>query len=79
MVFVRRNQGNAIVLAELDGSLSKLHYSAARIIPYAACKRITVDISHLINSSTTELDSQVQRDTEEIRFIYSDDGNDTQF
>jgi hypothetical protein len=76
MVFVRCNQGNAIVLAELDGSLSKLRYSAARIIPYAVRKRITVDISHLINISTADLDSQEQENKEEIGFEYSDDEDD---
>ncbi|KDQ13321.1 hypothetical protein BOTBODRAFT_97858, partial [Botryobasidium botryosum FD-172 SS1] len=34
MVVVRRNKGGAYVLAEVDGSLSKLRYAAFRLIPY---------------------------------------------
>jgi hypothetical protein len=55
MVFVRRNQGGGIILAELDGSLSKLRYGAACVIPYMARKRIDVDISRLLDISTEDL------------------------
>ncbi|EIN06120.1 hypothetical protein PUNSTDRAFT_32250, partial [Punctularia strigosozonata HHB-11173 SS5] len=40
MVVVRRNTGGAYVLAELDGSLSRLRYAAARLVPYHAHSRI---------------------------------------
>ncbi|EIN13157.1 hypothetical protein PUNSTDRAFT_22626, partial [Punctularia strigosozonata HHB-11173 SS5] len=56
MVVVRRNAGGAYVLAELDGSLSRLRYAAARLYPFTPRPHISVDISHLTNLSPAELD-----------------------
>src|ERR1700743_452272 len=33
-VVVRRNQGGAYMLSEMDGTLSKLRFAAKRLIPY---------------------------------------------
>jgi hypothetical protein len=55
MVIIRRNTGGAYVLAELDGSLSKLRYAAARLVPFQARSRIEVNISHLTGLSADEL------------------------
>jgi hypothetical protein len=55
MVVVRRNTGGAYVLAELDGSLSRLRYAAARLVPYHARSHIEVDIGHLTGLSPDEL------------------------
>ena len=34
MVVVRRTQGGTYILAEVDGSVSKLRYATFRIVPY---------------------------------------------
>ncbi|EIN06905.1 hypothetical protein PUNSTDRAFT_22853, partial [Punctularia strigosozonata HHB-11173 SS5] len=56
LVVVRRNSGGAYVLAELDGSLSRLRYAAARLYPFSPRAHVTIDISHLTSLSPTELD-----------------------
>ncbi|EIN07618.1 hypothetical protein PUNSTDRAFT_26530, partial [Punctularia strigosozonata HHB-11173 SS5] len=45
MVVIRRNTGGAYILAELDGSLSRLRYTAARLVPYCARATINVDVT----------------------------------
>jgi hypothetical protein len=57
MVVVRRNRGGGYVLAEIDGSLSRLRFGATRLVPYLAREDVSVDISHL-----TSLDSTVLHD-----------------
>ncbi|EIN13455.1 hypothetical protein PUNSTDRAFT_59223, partial [Punctularia strigosozonata HHB-11173 SS5] len=65
MVVVRRNTGGAYALAELDGSLSRLRYAAARLVPYRARSRIEVDISHLTGLSVNDLNAATTDDTVE--------------
>lgn len=65
-VVVRRNRGGAYVLAELDGSLSRLRYGAFRLVPYQARKAIDVDISHLLQLPPEELQALTQDDSIEV-------------
>jgi hypothetical protein len=63
MVVVRRNKGGAYILAELDGSLSRLRYAAARLVPYHARSHIETDISHLTGLSPDELTAATAEDS----------------
>ena len=56
MVMVRHNQGSAYILAELDGSLSKLSYATFRVIPYHARSRTSVPVTRIVHLSDEELD-----------------------
>jgi hypothetical protein len=60
MVVVRRNRGGAYILAELDGSLSKLSYAAFRVIPYHARSRCSVPVTTVVRLSEEELDRFVE-------------------
>jgi hypothetical protein len=74
MVVVRRRDLNGgYVLAELNGSLSRLRYGAARLVPYLARTSITVDISHLLNMPPDELDALALPDQLEITEDIVDD------
>jgi hypothetical protein len=44
MVIVRQMTHGAYILAELDGAVSKLHFSAFRVIPYHARWRMNIDL-----------------------------------
>jgi hypothetical protein len=47
MVVVRKSTGGGYVLAELDGSVSKLRYAAARLLPYFARAKLSVRLVEL--------------------------------
>jgi hypothetical protein len=55
MVVVRRNKGGAYILAELDGSISKLSYAAFRIIPYHARSRASIPVTKIVQLSDAEI------------------------
>ncbi|KIO11752.1 hypothetical protein M404DRAFT_109737, partial [Pisolithus tinctorius Marx 270] len=47
MVVVRRTEGGSYLLAELDGSISRLRYAAFRLLPYYSRKRISIAVEEL--------------------------------
>ena len=56
MVVIRKTQGGSYILAETDGTLSKLRYAAKRLIPYRPRSIISGErLSQLLNRSDEEL------------------------
>jgi hypothetical protein len=55
VVIQRHSLNGSYVLAKLDGSLSKLWYGAAQLVPYLAHTAIPVDISHLLDMPAKDL------------------------
>ena len=43
MVVVRRTEGGSYILAELDGTVSKLRFAGFRVVPYHARKTLQID------------------------------------
>ena len=43
MVVVRRTEGGSYILAELDGTVSKLRFAGFRVVPYHARKALRID------------------------------------
>jgi transposase InsO family protein len=70
MIVLRRTQGGSYLLAELDGSVSKLRYAAFRLLPYhprsetrVSVTRITgMDDEHLDNLAEETVDEQEDED-----------------
>jgi hypothetical protein len=62
MVVVRRTPNGTYQLAELDGAISRLHYAAFHLVPYHACSRTSIPVTHLI-------------ECEELMKIYCDGDN----
>jgi hypothetical protein len=56
MAVVRRRTGGSYILAELDGSLSKLRYAAFRLLPYFPRSHLSVPVTRLVERSEQELD-----------------------
>jgi len=48
IVVVQRVTGGSYVLAEMNGTMSKLHFAAFRLIPYHACDLRSVPLTCLI-------------------------------
>ena len=57
MVVVRCTHGGAYILAEVDGSLSKLWYAAFRIVPYLPQSLENIPVASLL--SEDDLDNVV--------------------
>ncbi|TFK18548.1 hypothetical protein FA15DRAFT_603116 [Coprinopsis marcescibilis] len=57
MVVVRRASGGSYILAELDGSISKLRFAAYRVIPY-----IPRDIRRVPVTTITDIDPAALED-----------------
>jgi hypothetical protein len=57
MVVVRRTKGGSYILADLDGSLSKLRYAAFRIFPYYPRDLHAVPVTKLVDLPDEELDA----------------------
>lgn len=57
MIVVRRTFGGSYILAEPDGSLSKLRYAAFRIVPYFARDTTRISVTHLLDSTNADLDA----------------------
>jgi hypothetical protein len=54
MIVVRCTKGGTYILAELDGSVSKLHYAAFCLLPYLLCNEAKTSVT-----SITGLDEEV--------------------
>jgi hypothetical protein len=63
MVVIRQTCGGSYCLAELDGTVSKLHYTRFRLIPYLARSRAFIPVTHILDRE--DLISIVQ-DTAEV-------------
>ena len=55
MVVVQQLKGGFYVLAEMDGSLSKLRFVAFQLVPYHAHDRQSIPLTRLINRNIEEL------------------------
>ena len=60
MVVVRHTFGGSYILAELDGSVSKMRYAAFRLLPYYLCSRERISVTQLTGRSDQELDDASQ-------------------
>jgi len=49
MVVVWRTWNGAYHLVELDGAVSKLRYAAFHLVPYFACSRSTIPVTHILD------------------------------
>ena len=52
MIVLRRTRNGAYRLGELDGSISRLRYAAFRLIPYHACSRSFIPVTHVMDGDT---------------------------
>ena len=50
---IRKTKNGNYILAELDGTVSKMHYAAFRVVPYLARERVTVPL-HIPEDETDE-------------------------
>jgi hypothetical protein len=57
MVVIQRTKGGSYILADLDGSLSKLRYGTFCLFPYYPCDIHAVPIMKLVGISTEDLDA----------------------
>ena len=55
MVVVRRTAGGSYILAELDGSLSRLRFAAYRVVPYLPRSKTRIPVTSISNLSNREL------------------------
>jgi hypothetical protein len=62
MVVVSRSQRAAYSLADLDGSVSKLHYAAFRIIPYYARSQASIPVTRVVELSDKKLKERLDED-----------------
>ena len=61
-VVIRKTTNGNYILAELDGTVSKMHYAAFRVVPYLARERVTVPL-HIPEE---EIDEEEQLTDENI-------------
>jgi len=54
MVVVHNNQGGAYILAELNGTISRLHYTAFQTIPYLARFSDHIPVTSLLDNAGLE-------------------------
>jgi hypothetical protein len=64
MVVLRRTTGGSYLLAELDGTVSRLRFAAFRLIPYHARTQITVPVPNFTDFDDEELDAIATEDDE---------------
>jgi hypothetical protein len=62
MVVVRRMKGGSYILAELDGTISKLQFATFRIIPYSARNPARIAVTSVTGMNDTELDRIANED-----------------
>ena len=75
MVVIRQTPGGAYILAEADGTLSKLRYAAKRLIPYNSHSIISGEwLSYLFNLSDEELYVMTHEQSDEARVADGDGG-----
>ncbi|KAJ3555802.1 hypothetical protein NP233_g12120 [Leucocoprinus birnbaumii] len=56
MVVIRRTAGGSYILAELDGSISKLRFGAFRLFPYHPRDLRTIPVTKITDASPEQLD-----------------------
>ena len=54
MIVVRQTKGGSYILAEMDGSVSKLRFAAFRVIPYHARKQLDIDPTTFFHNDDSE-------------------------
>ena len=54
------------MLAELDGSVSKLRFAAFRLVPYHACTNLTIPPSTFTDLDDEELDNMAGKEDVEL-------------
>ena len=65
MVVLRRTTGGSYLLAELDGAVSRLRYTAFRLIPYYSFLSSVSRITDLTDTDDENLDKLAGEDVEE--------------
>ena len=65
MVVLRRTTGRLYLLAELDGAVSRLRYTAFWLIPYYSCLSSVIRITELTDTDEENLDNLAGEDMEE--------------
>lgn len=60
MLVVRKTKGGSYILAELDGSISKLRFAAFRLIPYFSRSHSSVPVSIVVNMSDDAIDMMIE-------------------
>ena len=71
MVVVRRLKGGFYVLAEIDGSWSKLKFAAFRLVPYHARDRRSIPLTRLINKNIEELINKTHEPDEFLEQVHN--------
>ncbi|KAF8548027.1 hypothetical protein OG21DRAFT_1489718 [Imleria badia] len=65
MVVLRQTTGGSYILAELDGMVSKLRYTAFRLLPYYPCFQTDIPVTELTGLGDEDLDKLAGADIEE--------------
>ena len=74
MVIIRKTEGGSFILAEIDGTLSKLRYAAKHLIPYSLRTVVLGErLSYLFNLSNKELYMMTHSRSDEARVADGDD------
>ena len=56
MVVMRRTYGGSYILAELDGTVSKIWYAAFHLLPYHPCSHERIAVTRLTGLTEVYLD-----------------------
>jgi hypothetical protein len=62
MVIVRQTSPGAYILAEMDGAVSKLCFTAFRVIPYHAHRKALVDLQTFFVFPDTDEEMEDEKD-----------------
>src|ERR1700709_2885169 len=65
MIVLRRTVGGSYLLAELDGSVSRLRFAAFRLLPYHPRSRTRIPVTTVKGLQTKKLDRLVEGEDEE--------------
>jgi hypothetical protein len=65
MIVVRKTTGGSYILAELDGTVSKLRFAAFRVVPYHARKMLEIDPDEFFQYAEDDTRSDGQLEPEE--------------
>jgi hypothetical protein len=65
MVVLRRTIGGSYLLAELDGSVSRLRYTAFRLIPYHPRTTSRIPVTSITGLDDEDLDHMAGEEVEE--------------
>jgi hypothetical protein len=66
MVVLRRTIGGSYLLAELDGSVSRMRYAAFRLVPYHPRTLSRIPVTTITGLEDEELDRMAGEDDEEL-------------